>query len=65
MRQKVYKNIIEFTSCWPTTSGHGTHTEVWLIYPSETPLEKMDFPFSQGPDLWGRNKDPSQNQDYF
>jgi hypothetical protein len=42
MRQKVYKNTIEFTLCWLSTAGHGPSLSVVNI-PSETPLEKTKF----------------------
>lgn len=31
MGPNVYKTIIEFVLCWPTTARHGAYPEVWLI----------------------------------
>ena len=46
MRQKVYKNSIEFVFCCPSNVGHVVYPYVWLILPSETLLEKTKFPFA-------------------
>jgi hypothetical protein len=40
MRQKVYKNTIEFVLCWPSTAGHGVCPLSVVCIPKETPLKK-------------------------
>lgn len=41
MRQKVYRNVIEFVLCWPASPGHGAYPEVWLIYPVRLHWKKL------------------------
>ena len=32
IRQKVYKNSIEYILYWPISFWHGTYSDVWLVY---------------------------------
>lgn len=44
MRQKDYKNPIQFILGWPTTPGPSAFPEVWLIYTLRL-LEKTNYAF--------------------
>ena len=45
MRQKDYKNPIQFILGWPTTPGPTACPEVWLIYTLRL-LEKTNYAFA-------------------
>ena len=46
-KHKVHKNSTEFVLCWSATPMHKACPGVWFVRPSETPLEKLDFPFAR------------------
>lgn len=41
MEQKVHKNTMVFSFCWPGIPEHEVYPGMWLVYPErETPLKK-------------------------
>lgn len=42
VREKVYRNSIEYVLCWPITLGHGTYP---TFIPNETLSEKVNYFF--------------------
>ena len=45
IRQKVYKNSIEYILYWPISFWQGTYSEVWLVYLVTPHWRKLKFIF--------------------